>query len=182
MCGAATRESRRCRVARSWGSLIRVRLIAAFHASSRRRWAVNSVTSASVSAGSEAITSWRASSSSVATSVAGSWFGSVGSGARSGPGVMALSLPLRSLVVPFALVGPSSDARRRAPLQWISRRRPSRPHLSCNRECDPRGSGGQAHQQQRVVQRSAARCPRSTPRDRPCAQCRAPVPPVAASD
>lgn len=135
ICGAATSESSRCRVARSSGSLTRVRLIAGFHASSSRRCAVMAAVSAAVSAGSDAVLSWRASSSSVSRSVGGSALGSVGSGARSGGDVSGLSRSLRSLAWRCVLVGPWSDARRRAPLRWISRRRPSPRHLSCSHEC-----------------------------------------------
>lgn len=139
MCGAATRESSRCRVARSSGSLTRVRLIAGFHASSRRRWAVKIAVSSEESSGSDAAVSWRASSSSVSCSVGGSALGSVGSGARSGGVVLELSRSLRSLVLRYVPDGPWSGARRRAPLRWTSPRRPSRRHLSCNRECGLRG-------------------------------------------
>lgn len=182
MCGAATSESRRCRVARSSGSLTRVRLIAGFHASSSRKCAVMIAVSAAESSGSAAAESWRASSPSVSRSVGGSALGSVGSGARSGGVVLELSRSLRSSAWRCAPVGPWSDAQRRAPLQWISRRRPSRRHLSCNRGCGLQGSGGRARRRLRVARPSAARCRRSTPHGRPCAQCRAPVPQVAASD
>ena len=182
MCGTATSESRRCRVARSRGSLTRVRLIAGFHASSSRKCAVMIALSAAESSGSDAAKSWCASSSSVSRSVGGSALGSVGSGARSGSVVSELSRSLHSLAWRCVPVGPWNDAQRRAPLQWIFRRRPSRPHLSCNRECGLQGSGGRARRRRRAVLPSAARCRRSTPRDRPCARCRAPVPQVAAGD
>ena len=106
MWGAATSESRRCRVARSSGSLTRVRLIAGFHASSSRKCAVMIAVSAVESSGSEAAESWRASSSSVSRSVGGNALGSVGSGARSEGVVSGLSRSLHSSALRCALVGP----------------------------------------------------------------------------
>ncbi len=134
MCGVATRASRRCRVARSSGSLTRVRLIAGFHASSRRRCAVKIAVSAAESSGSDAAVSWRASSARVSRSVGGSTLGSMGSGARSGGVVSGLSPQLRSLALRCVPVDPWSGARRRAPLRSTSRHHPSPPHLSCSRE------------------------------------------------
>ena len=182
MRGAATSESRRCRVARSSGSLTRVRLIAGFHASSSRRCAVMIAVSAAESSGSAAAESWRASSLSVSRSVGGSALGSVGSGARSEGVVSGLSRSLHSSALRCAPVGPWSDARRRGPLQLTSLHHPSLPHLSCSRECDPQESGGQVRRRRHAAQRSAAGCRRSTPRGRPCARYRAPAPQVGATD
>lgn len=172
MSGTATRASSRWRTARSRGAVMRVRLIAGFHASRSRRWAAIIARSLSLSGASPAAASNGASASSVSTSVGASAAGSVGSGSRS----FVVSRSPQALWPCCAQGGPSSVERRRGPPLRRYLHRPFQLRSSRSREHGLQGLRAREHQLRREARRSAARCQRNTLRGRPCGQSREPGP------